>query len=59
MAIEEYHLIIDDGTIKKELIYRGNENIIIKSTYVEKEDGAVIPLSRHILEKFIEMINGN
>lgn len=48
---------VDDT--EKELIYRGNENVIIRER-PDKDplaDEKTILIPRHILEKFLEMIN--
>ena len=58
MDIKEYNLKItyDNDTVK-ELIYRGNENIIIKSEIVNIYDGtSSVLVRRHVMEKFLEMI---
>lgn len=77
MNITEYKLTItgnvseinDNGVAvteyKKELIYRGNENIIISESHdfteeelIEGYDGhEEILFPRHILQKFMEMID--
>jgi hypothetical protein len=60
----EYRLTLAyDSDIEKELIYRGNENITItikspKAKIMENEDISRfhINISRHILQKFLEII---
>jgi len=72
MEITDYELTltcrIDEIEFKKQLIYRGNENIIIRSwTPVkpiewEQKDGLYshdILIPRNILEKFLEIIDGD
>lgn len=58
MNITKYHLIITNETKDHmhttELIYLGNENITIQSTQTVNNHKIDIP--RHILEKFMEMI---
>ena len=56
MRINEYRLIINDDSRIKELIYYGNENIIIKCNISCDESETNILFPRHILEAFIEMI---
>jgi hypothetical protein len=63
MNITSYHLIIggivDDTHVKKELVYRGNENIIIRCEIEDTEDNEPISIlfPRSVLENFIKMIN--
>jgi len=65
MNITEYKLILTyEGTVmQKELIYRGNENILVidhtQRPFVHDKDdqhAIRITISRHILEKFLEII---
>jgi hypothetical protein len=62
MEIAEYKLTIttNRGTVK-ELVYRGNENISVSSSCDNSgEDGRTKFLfPRHVLQKFVELINGN
>lgn len=55
MEIENYTLHIQDKKgYEKTLIYRGNENIIIRASSIGENNTILIP--RHLLEKFMEMI---
>lgn len=65
MNIVEYKLQIttqvagEDDDHTYELVYRGNENIIIRSNYFtlgEKANTSIV-IPRHILEKFVEIIS--
>ena len=62
MNVESYELTLIVSSTeceqKIELIYRGNENILIKS-YVDDQYDINVKVPRHALEKFLEMINGN
>jgi hypothetical protein len=56
MNITEYTLTISDGEREKSLTYRGNENIVIRSSMIENEDNTAMLFPRHVLEKFMELI---
>lgn len=56
MNITEHKLTITDELRTKTLIYRGNENVMITCNCAENEDDSVILFPRHILEKFMEII---
>jgi hypothetical protein len=64
MNITEYKLTISyDNDTFKEIVYRGNENIIISTEdwiddyEIVEKNRMDIRFPRHILEKFLEMIN--
>jgi len=57
MNITEYKLTITDDVRTKTLTYRGNENIILECNIPQNEDNSAMLFPRHILEKFMEMIN--
>lgn len=56
MKINEHCLLFETDNYSLSLIYRGNENILIKKTI--KENGLEIDIlvPRHELEKFMEII---
>lgn len=59
MNITEWKLTITCEDNEKSLIYRGNEHIVIKNKLLNANDdnGVVILFPRHVLRKFMEMID--
>lgn len=56
MDIKEYRIELEcNDDVKLTLTYRGNENIIIARREGELEYASVL-ISRHVLSKFLEMI---
>jgi hypothetical protein len=59
MNIELYELLIDNKEYNIQLVYRGNENILIRysgQSEVGAQVNKEIRVPRDILEKFIQMI---
>ena len=60
MEIVEYALTITqrvgEEDISKTLIYRKNENIIIRYETSDDDEAMQLSLPRHVLESFMEMI---
>lgn len=59
MTIDRYLLEICMGKVTFELVYLGNEGVSISQTTIsptEEDEIKTIHIPRHILEKFMDMI---